>query len=63
MKDIKYLEKIEIIPFDLSSGGSLGFDQDFDLESNFELELLFSKPRIWSRTFSLNHLSRVWLGR
>ena len=63
MEEIKYLEKMKIVPSDLSSGGSPGSYKDFDLESELELELelLGSKPRTGSRTFPLTTL--VGLGR
>ena len=37
MKGVKYLEKLKIVPSDLSSGGNLGSDQNSDLESELEL--------------------------
>ena len=48
MKWVKYLEKIKIVPSDLSSGGSPRSDQDFDLESELKLERDGAKPNMRS---------------
>ena len=53
---------MEAVPSDLSSGGSLEFDQDSDLESELELKLLGKKSKIGSRTFLPDHLSKVRSG-
>ena len=45
---IKYLKKEKVVPFDLSSGGSLGSDQASDLEFELELELYGPKPKVGS---------------
>ena len=57
MKEVKYLEKMKIVPSDLSSEGSPEFDQNFDLESELELGLLGPKPKMGSRTFPLTTLT------
>ena len=54
---------MEIVPSDLSSGGSLGSDWVSNLESELELKLYGPKPKTGSQTFPANYLSRVRSGR
>ena len=54
---------MKILLSDLSSGGSPGSDQDSDLVSKLELELIGSQTKTGFQTFPPNHLKRVRSGR
>ena len=59
---IKHLKEMKIITFNLSSGCSPESDQNSDLKSELELELLGAKPNIEYWTLPPSHLSRLRSG-